>query len=57
MNMRTQQAQAQIRSIVNDIPGAIKYLENAQANRDNVYQYKTPVSAEQHQASSAVKCV
>lgn len=52
MNMRAQQAQTQIRNISNDIPGALKYLENAQANRDSVYKYGTPASTEQQQQVS-----
>lgn len=34
-----QRAQQQITAILNDIPGALKYVEDAEKNRAQVYKY------------------
>lgn len=52
--MREQLARTQIRNIQQDVQGAIRYLENAEKNRDQFYKYKTPVPGEQQQQVSGI---
>jgi hypothetical protein len=32
----------QIRNIMNDLPGAVRFMEQSQQNREQLYKWKTP---------------
>ncbi|KAA8908109.1 hypothetical protein FN846DRAFT_945946 [Sphaerosporella brunnea] len=49
--MLTNEATIQIQNILNDLPGAVRYMEQSQQNRDQIYKYKTP--GEQSPVASA----
>jgi hypothetical protein len=38
----TNEAETQIQNILNDLPGAVRFMEQSQQNREQVYKYKTP---------------
>jgi len=63
MELNTE-AETQIRNIVNDLPGAVRFLTQAQDNRDQIYNYKTPggdpsspISAFSQVLSSRSRCM